>query len=470
MKLNKMSLMGTTLFLAAAMLAACSNNKSSRRSTTTPAQQPVRPNIPPGGLQNQTGPNNKSNPHQSRADDIQFNGKDTMYNPSDKTHVVNPNVKPVLTGYSSNEYSDYTDAGDDNIMELLRNRLDNMKKTDLDAIKKSREKTGDTEEAQKADDKTLRQENLKLAQSISRVSLHRRGTDYQVTLMITVDGDELKYTADLNDTENGSKKKRFKMETEDSSDYDAELSCVAISSRDACSVSVVHLTKKEEAFVQAFVVFRKQASHVYLGEYTSKLVYEPQGDFAIDRWHQFFRDLDFHQAYASSEGSTPIAELRTFAVVNGISGFDVRINRDEYAPLALSGQLETHKRGPSTKVNLPLKKEPMDDNHDNTHEDIIENTIKSATLVHNNGRGMLQVGIQLVGFREGPDTENGGIHRDEKTQRKLQQQDRRLRHNQQRRGSNGSNSSRLEQPENRALRLTFVPILPVGIDESLVRK
>jgi hypothetical protein len=77
----------------------------------------------------------------------------------------------------------------------------------------------------------------------------------------------------------------------------------------------------------------------------------------------------------------------------------------------------------------------------------------------------LQIGIQLRGFNDGLSGDNGGVVLNDKAIKSLSRQ------NQPYNKGNSSfrtNSSRLQEKSNRALRITIVPTINLGVRESLL--
>jgi len=461
-------------------LSGCQGSRNNSNGTPASPRTPYPPghngNNGNNGL-NQNDPNNLNNLNK-KGDDIVFSkdkATQVSYDPTNYTHVVNPNVVVVKTGYGRSELLDYTDAGDDNIMDALKIKL-GTRRTSVDEKSKFDEKMKKDLDINNwtADDDKVRHNsavqggNEKLARGISKASLVKSQHEQKYTLQVSVaEIGQLIYSLDVSDLVEQKKSiKNEKMEIDSSASEDSEalsafLTCVSKSSRDKCSTAIVQLRKNNDES-QAYIVLRNSPANLYLGEYTSKLMLRPQGDVIIDRWVQFFAQvMDYRYIVGSTEGMNNIAELKTFAVVDGRAGFQLDINRLGYSPFTVGGELEVTKRGAAVSVNTKLEKNSEEDGYD----DIINETIKSAILVHNNGRGMLQISLQLHGFSDGLPGDNGSIIMNDKATKSL------LRQNQPYNRGNqafGSKSLRLQEESNRALRITIVPNRNFGVDESLL--
>lgn len=476
MKYKKNLVIGLTLGFT---LAACDPSRNNS-DTSARGHRPAYNN-------GQFGPNglNPNDPHNKnlnvKGDDIVFptdQNKQIPYDPNNYTHVVNPYAVAVKTGFGRSELLDYTDAGNDNIMERLKNLLGISQTTQAnkakseEQLKKDLANSGWTEEKEKVQlSHSIQAAQEKLARSIVEASLIKSPGEQKYTLNVSInDIGRLSFNADVSDQISEKKYvKNLEMEADSSSEdaeaVTAQLSCVSRSSLDVCSTAVVKLRKAHDDVI-AYIVFRSSPVNLYLGEYSSRLMLKPHGDPVIDRWVQFFAQvMNFQSIVGSTEGERPIAEIKSFAVANGIAGFELNINRMGYSPFVLSGPLEVSKRGAAMAVNSELSKHSLSGENEGS-EDIINETLEYARLVHNNGRGMLQIGLQLHGLREAFSGDNGGIIMNDGAIKSMSR-----RNQPYNRGNQAfrTNSLRLQEKSSRALRITIVPIRSFGINEALLQ-
>ncbi len=456
-----------SVFLIAGVIACGNNSNNSAQS-----QMPFNPQNPngmrPGVPTNDRAANGAR--IDSGADEIPFKGDKVTYNPNDYTHVLNPNVVANATGYSVNEGFDFTDAGNDKLMENLRAYLGKVGFA-----------TGKIEDAKvdpagaKLDD--LSATNLNLARSITMAEMRRiEAGKFEFHIWTQDDGEVILETPDIVDEEGTKKAHSMPLKAQNSEAESFALSqayCVTRSNdkEQSCQTVVVRLVKDER--YESFIVFRNLPAKIFLGEYTSRLLATYHHDNIIDRWVEFFHDVLTYRLMTkgSFTDAQSVAELKTFAVANGISAFTLAINRSQYGKFIVSGDLVSSRNNSTQKMNVPLQRGILSGAEEQPI-DYISETVTDATLVHANGRGMLHLSVQLAGGANNAiaGADEGGIIYNQKglSQSGVNASNLFQRNMRSRFSLAGRNKSmRLQEKSNRALRFTVVPVIS-GVSDPVL--
>ncbi len=472
----------TKIFAIASMslalgLIACQKGGGNSGPTSGLGQRPPL-NTQPTNMQR---PGQQTNHTQdSVADEIVFptDKGNLPYNPADFTHVANPNVVPNLTGYSERQDLYYSDAGNDRLMDYLRSKLVGIKDAGNTQGTGAQQLDSKSQQGQQQQQPTGRSEDLELARNIMDAYIVRDSGNLELHIAIVNKG-ELIYTSKYPVTGEENTRKTVNMEMEPEDEYSREfkpiLTCVARTrlstiqtpDNDACQTVIVRITQIATN-ADAYVVVRDTPAKIFLHEYTSRLLSNFQGDQIIDRWRDLFLELKTYNNPQLSQDVHNPAKLKSFAVINGISGFSVTFDSYGGAFIA-SGTLETTKTG-GQKVNLPLDLGPRI-GIDATNN--ISESIKQATLVRNNGRGMLTVSLQLHSLMsENTGSAKSGVFFHEKgtQQRSILNPNDLMRRNiayRMQALTHRYNSTRLQAAPNRTLTFTVVPSLVNSMEIGL---
>ncbi len=456
-------ILGSLILVAG--LAACNNGGNSNQA----AHQPLPP---PPGMGQRAGQSQSVSKNgakiDSAMDDVELKNKGT-YNPTDFTHVINPEVSPNLTGYSSDNSYLFTDAANDKLMQNLRSRIDNRERFG---------KITDTKIDPKndADDmKDIRAGDLELARSITMAEL-RRAEKGNFEFHVWVQGeDEITLeTADMEDLEGTEKAKHIPLQTQESKYETSTAQCVTrdTNKEKACQTVVLKLVKDKANI--AYVVFRRVPAKIFLGEYSSRLLATYHNDNIIDKWVEFFHDVVTYQLVrkGSFNDAISVAELKTFAVVNGVSAFTLSIDRSQRGKFIVSGDLVSSHDNSREKLNIPLQRGILSGTEEQPI-DYISETVTDASMLHANGRGMMEISVQLAGGANSSNNigadEGGiiynkqGLARSGRNSAELFQKNREFRF-----GYAGRTKSiRLQEKSNRAIRFTVVPVVSNVVEPDL---
>lgn len=468
-------ILGSVTIILVATGIACGNNSNN-------ANQPAMP-LHPGGVNGQRAgmqPVNDKSANGARidsaADEVPFKG-DAAYNASDYTHVINPSVRPNVTGYSMVDGFEFTDSANDKLMEHLRSRLASrgLSTGATTITDKNLDPAG-----QINDD--LRSRDQELARSITLAEMRRVDAGkFEFHIWTQSDGEIILETPDVELEEGSAKVQNMNLtaQNSDATNYDkSKAYCVTRSGskEQACQTVVVQLVKNEREW--AFIVFRNVAAKVFLGEYTSRLLATFHHDSIIDRWVEFFHDVLTYRLMTkgSFTDAQSVAELKSFAVANGPAAFTLSINRSQHGKFIVSGDMVSSASNATSKLNLPLQRGILSGAEEQPI-DYISETVTDATLVHANGRGMLHVSVQLgsnnglAGLSGGAD--EGGIVYNQKGlgQSGVNASNLFMRNMKARMEIGSRNKSmRLQEKSNRALRFTIVPVVSGVTDPAIDQK
>jgi hypothetical protein len=455
-------------------IAACNNGGSSDQQVMQPNLFQQQPGQFAGRTKDVSGNGAKlDNAH----DDIELKNAGA-YNPNDYRHVINPNAKPNSTGLGNDGF-EFTDASNDRLMESLRarlggrNRVGSLKDSTVDPL------GGQVDDIKSADQA--------FAQSITMADM-RRNADGKLEFHIfsQEQEDPIVLESPVIDGEEASKKVlKMPLTAQDASseDYkDSLASCVNRGSgknkdeidKKNCDVVVVKLirsSKRETA--ESYIIFRNVPASITLGAYSNALVDSYQGDRIIDKFSEFVRDHRTMPVSLRDSFDSPIgrAELKSFAVVNGIAAFTLSINRSQLGGgvtrLILSGELATTPKNSSDFLNLPLQRGILSGAEDQPI-DSISDSVTDASILHANGRGMMEIKVQLAGGTGNIGNNNndeGGIifNRRGANRTNMFRENMKIRFN----FATRNKSVRLQEKSNRAIRFTVVPSVSNVIDPQI---
>lgn len=462
-------ILGTLAGILVAGLAACNNGNGGY------SNQPTQPLPPPGSQTGMKAGQSQSISKNgaridSAADDVELKSAGP-YNPNDHTHVINPSVKPNETGYSADEAYQFVDGANDKLMELLRNRADNRTRSGV--IDKSMD-PGNYDD--------LRADDLELARSITMAEMRRAEKGNFEFHIWTQNGDEIILTSPYVDDLGGPnqvKTKKMPLEAQEGDEY--KYSTAQCLTRDSdkekiCQTVLLRLAKGAN---EAWIVFRHSPARIVLGEYSSRLLTTAHQDPIVDRWVEFFHDAltDQVRRRGAFNDALSVSELKTFAVVNGIAAFTLSLDRSQRGKFIVSGDMVTGHNNSSEKLNIPLQRGILAGTEDQPI-DYISETVSDASILHANGRGMMEISVQLKGgANSGNDlgSDEGGIIFNRKGVD--QSRARNGRYSAEMFYSNMRNrfsfarqrtkSMRLQEKSNRAIRFTVVPVLSSVVDPDL---
>lgn len=466
--------LGSVAIILVVTGVACGNNGNN----STQAQMPY----PPAPGQNGQRPGITANDKaangariDSAADEVPFKGDAVTYNANDYTHVVNPSVRPNVTGYSIVDGLEFTDAANDKLMENLRSRLAARSLTSGPVIQDSKlDPAGKINDDVKAGDQAL-------ARAITMAEMRRVDAGkFEFHVWTQDDGEVILETPNVELEEGTKKVQNMNLEAQNSEAENYKMSkayCVTRSTNkeQACQTVVVQLVKNERD--TAFIVFRNLAAKIFLGEYTSRLLATYHHDSVIDRWVEFFHDVLTYRLMTkgSFTDAQSVAELKTFAVANGVSAFTVAINRSQYGKFIVSGDLVSSLQNATTKLNLPLQRGVLSGAEDQPI-DYISETVIDSTLVHANGRGMLHLAVQLAnnnGLAGSVGADEGGIIYNQKglTQSGVNASNLFMKNMEMRfKFATRNKSMRLQEKSNRTMRFTIVPVVSSVMDPAIDQK
>ncbi|OQW51108.1 MAG: hypothetical protein A4S09_10415 [Proteobacteria bacterium SG_bin7] len=443
------------LGMLVASLVACNNGRNSNQAT----QVPLPPGVGPGSM-HRAGQSKSISDNGARidsaADDIEMKN-DGTYNPTDYTHVINPAAKPNSTGYTSNDSYLFVDGANDKLMQTLRNHADNRKYS----------QTIDNLKLDPTPHDNLRAKDLDLARSITMAEMRRSEKGHFEFRVWTQADDEIVFESPYMEDFEGEKKSRhFPLQTENSKYENTTAQCVArnVSKEKTCETVVLRLVK--DTVNEAFIVFRRVPAKIFLGEYSSRLLSKYHNDNIIDKWVEFFHDVVTYQLLrkGSFNDAISVAELRTFAVVNGVSAFTLSIDRSQRGKFIVSGDMVSSLKNSSEKLNIPLQRGILAGNEDQPI-DYISETVTDASILHANGRGMMEIAVQLAGGANASSnigSDEGGVIYNNKGLTNsgrysgnlfLRNMEMRLNF------AMRTKSMRLQEKSNRAIRFTVVPVV-----------